>query len=142
MAGQINQAHWDADNQIHGYHHEALQSYLDKQDTVFLAAFAVAEQAILAGIASARIEHKTYELFKWLYVDEVDTCADQRRRGVGSALMAELLQIAREHDCREVWLGTEQNNVAGNGLYKSLVPSAIDLVTGYTFNIRSKTQRS
>ena len=92
----------------------------------------------LAGIASARIEQKAYGFSRWLYVDEVDSCKNYRQQGVGTALMRELLRIASENKCEEVWLGTESRNVIANKFYESLKPDAIDEVIGYTFEPWSK----
>ena len=86
-------------------------------------------------MAYGRLEHKPYDFEKWLYIDEVDTCSDLRQRGVGTAMMKWLLQFADENDCDEVWLGTEVENDAANALYKSLRPSSIDAVVGYTFEL-------
>ena len=132
----INSAEWDEDNDVDTYSVAALEAYLCKEDTVFIAACCTDGEKELVGMASGRIELKPYDHMKWLYIDEVDTCANQRRKGVGRALMVRLLEIARESDCEEVWLGTESTNVAANALYKSLVPDEVDHVVGYLFEIR------
>ena len=132
----INRAEWDKDNDIDPYSVAALEAYLSKEDTVFVVATTTEGEQELVGMASGRIELKPYDQLKWLYIDEVDTCASQRRRGVGKALMVRLLDIARESDCKEVWLGTESTNVAANALYKSLVPDEVDQVVGYLFEIK------
>jgi len=132
----INSAEWDADNDVDPYSVAALESYLLKQDTVFVVALTTEGEQQLVGMASGRIELKPYEHMKWLYIDEVDTCANQRRKGVGRALMERLLEIAREADCEEVWLGTESDNVAAKALYQSLAPDEVDQVVGYLFDIK------
>ena len=129
----INNAEWDEANDVDPYSVPALEAYLAKQDTVFVAAFTADREQQLVGMASARIELKPYDYMKWLYIDEVDTCASHRRKGIGRALMQRLLEIARDADCEEVWLGTESTNVAANALYKSLSPNAVDEVVGYLF---------
>lgn len=132
----INRAAWDEDNDVDPYSVAALESYLYKDDTVFVVALTTERQQELVGMASGRIELKPYDHMKWLYIDEVDTCANRRRMGVGRALMLRLLEIARESDCEEVWLGTESDNVAANALYKSLSPDEVDQVVGYLFDIK------
>ncbi len=132
----INSAEWDKDNDVVPYSFAALESYLSKEDTVFVIALTTEGEQQLAGMASGRIELKPYGHMKWLYIDEVDTCANQRRRGVGKALMQRLLKIARESDCEEVWLGTESDNVAAKALYQSLLPDEVDQVVGYLFDIK------
>ncbi|MBT8147877.1 MAG: GNAT family N-acetyltransferase [Gammaproteobacteria bacterium] len=129
----INTADWDEDNDVDPYSAAALDAYLAKEDTVFVAAFSTIGKTQLVGMASGRIELKPYDHMKWLYIDEVDTCASHRRKGVGRALMKYLLEMAREAACEEVWLGTESTNVAANALYKSLSPNEVDEVVGYLF---------
>ena len=136
LVGDINAARWDAANDIVAYDVNALLAYLHKTDVVFVACYLVeGESRTFAGMASGRLEHKPYDFEKWLYIDEVDTCSDLRQRGVGTAMMKWLLQFADENDCDEVWLGTEVENDAANALYKSLRPSSIDAVVGYTFEL-------
>jgi ribosomal protein S18 acetylase RimI-like enzyme len=136
LVEEINSASWDAANEISGYDPEDLAAYLTHPDTVFIACHEVADEArVLLGIASARLEMKPYDRARWLYVDEVDVCANQRRRGAGSALMQALIRIADEADCEEVWLGAEADNEAANALYQSLNPDDVAKVMGYTWDI-------
>jgi len=136
IVAQINDAHWDADNEIETYDAAALRAYLQKQDTLFVVCFMIEnDSAQLAGIASARILHKPYKPLPWLYIDEVDTTSNLRQRGVATALMNALLKLADERDLDEVWLGTETDNVSANKLYQSLDPDAVDQVVGYTFDL-------
>lgn len=130
----INAAQWDDANAIPRYEETALRAYLERQDTVFLACHDIVDgRPVLLGIASARLEVKPYGARRWLYVDEVDVCVDQRQRGAGTCLMRELLAIARAAGCEEVWLGTESDNVAANALYRSLEPDDVASVIGYTY---------
>jgi ribosomal protein S18 acetylase RimI-like enzyme len=138
LVRQINRAAWDDDNDIGPYSVAALQAYLSREDTVFVVALSAEAEQELVGMASARIELKPYDQMKWLFIDEVDTSASHRRRGVGKALMVRLLEIARDSGCQEVWLGTESTNGAANGLYRSLSPDAVDQVVGYTFEVSQK----
>lgn len=133
---QINRASWDEANEISTYDVEALKAYLERQDTVFLACYDIhPEHSTLLGIASSRIEVKPYGRTLWLYVDEVDVCANHRQKGAGTAIMKTLIGIANERGCEEVWLGTEVANTAANALYRSLNPSDIAQVLGYTYDI-------
>ena len=123
LVDEINRASWDEANEMVRYGVEALSAYLKRPDTLFLACHEIAEGGrTLLGIASARVEIKPYDMETWLYVDEVDVCADQRRRGAGSAIMRKLIELSGEAGCEEVWLGTEVDNVAANALYRSLDP--------------------
>ncbi len=133
---QVNGADWDEQNEIELYSVDALKAYLEKQDAIFILCYLIDETgSTLAGMASGRIEQKPYDHYKWLYVDEVDTCANLRQRGVGTALMHKLLEIADDRDCEEVWLGAEASNVVATQFYESLNPTAVDEVIGYTFGL-------
>ncbi|MEQ8858613.1 MAG: GNAT family N-acetyltransferase [Pseudomonadales bacterium] len=134
LVDDINQASWDQANEISSYAVATLSAYLSRQDTVFLACHDVdGATTTLLGMASARLEIKPYGNERWLYVDEVDVCADQRRRGAGRALMEKLIELARDAGCEEVWLGTEHDNDAANALYRSLGPDEVAQVVGYTY---------
>jgi len=135
VADAIGNAPWDEDNEVAGYSEATLRDYLNCQDTVFIVCYLVRDGVRqLGGMASARIETKPYAGGKWLYIDEVDTCSNLRRQGVGTALMRRLFAIASQAACEEVWLGTEVDNVAANRLYQSLDPEDIEAVNGYTYS--------
>lgn len=131
---EINEAAWDATNEISRYDPESLAAYLARQDTVFLTCHDVSvDPPRLLGIASARVEMKPYGRELWLYVDEVDVRSDERRKGAGTALMSRLLELAHESGCKEVWLGADAGNSPANALYRSLQPADVAAVTGYTY---------
>lgn len=134
VVSAINRASWDEDNEITPYDAESLSSYLALQDTLFVTCHesSAAESRIL-GIASGRVETKPYGRQRWLYVDEVDVCADHRQKGVGKLLMRKLLEIAKEQGCEELWLATEVDNIPANALYRSLKPDDVAKVIGYTY---------
>ena len=134
LVNEINAAVWDDANEMSTYDEASLRTYLAHPDTLFVTCHRSDEQGpTLLGFASCRFELKPYEKLRWLYVDEVDVCADQRRQGAGKAIMQKLLEIAEEQGCDEVWLGTEVDNDAANGLYRSLDPDDVGDVVGYTW---------
>lgn len=136
LVEQINAAQWDDANEISEYDRDALLHYLDHTDTYFVTCYdASTAPATLMGMASARLEIKPYARERWLYVDEVDVCVDQRRRGAGKAIMNKLLEIADDADCEELWLGTEIDNQPANALYRSLEPDDVAQVIGYTYEM-------
>jgi ribosomal protein S18 acetylase RimI-like enzyme len=136
LVRDINSARWDEANEITVYKAEDLADYLQRQDTVFIACYdSASRQNNLLGIASARIQIKPYDKELWLYIDEVDVCADQRKKGAGKAMMRELIAIARESGCQEVWLGTEVDNIPANALYKSLQPDEVEQFVGYSYYV-------
>ena len=134
LVNEINNASWDMSNEISEYDAESLFAYLERQDTLFVTCHNVCpEKTCLLGMASARFEMKPYKKEFWLYVDEVDVCADKRRKGVGKTIMNHLIELAFKKGCEEVWLGTELENIPANALYKSLNPDDITQVVGYSY---------
>ena len=136
LVAEINGAAWDEANDMGEYDADSLRMYLELPDTVLVACHEVqgAERTLL-GFASGRIEMKPYDTERWLYVDEVDVAVDQRRKGAGSAIMEKLFEIGREAACIEVWLGTEVDNAAANGLYSRLAPTERETFVGYTWSL-------
>ena len=134
LVAQINSALWDDANEMTTYDTASLSEYLGCSDTVFVVCHdASTTPPVLLGFASSRFQLKPYDRERWLYVDEVDVAADQRRRGAGKAIMSKLIALAQEHGCEEVWLGTEPDNDAANALYQSLDPDEVEPFVGYTF---------
>jgi ribosomal protein S18 acetylase RimI-like enzyme len=136
LVDEINHAAWDHANEMSEYDVAALAAYVARQDTLFVACHAVTDAGrTLLGVASSRVEMKPYGNERWLYVDEVDICTDQRRRGAGKAIMRRLLELAEEAGCTEVWLGAEADNQAAKALYQSLGPDDVTPVIGYTYKL-------
>ena len=54
-----------------------------------------------------------------LFLDEIGTGDDWRRKGIAKALMGELFARADAEGIEEIWLGTEPDNVPARGLYES-----------------------
>ncbi|NJK51929.1 MAG: GNAT family N-acetyltransferase [Leptolyngbyaceae cyanobacterium SU_3_3] len=134
LVEDINNASWDDANEMSQYDVEGLSAYLTSQDTIFVSCYDIVDSnKILLGIASARLEIKPYEKIRWLYVDEVDVCADQRKKGAGKAIMRKLIEIASDTGCEEVWLGAEVDNQSANALYQSLDPDDVAQIIGYTY---------
>lgn len=136
LVSEINEASWDEANDIVAHHVDDLAAYLERSDTVFVACHHVdGASCTLFGIASGRLEIKPYGRERWLYIDEVDVCADRRRNGAGRAIMETLFEVAREAGCVEVWLGTETDNDAANALYGSLAPSERETFVGFAWEV-------
>lgn len=55
-----------------------------------------------------------------LFINEVGTHEDHRRRGHASAVLQALIDHARAIGCKGLWLGTEPDNDAARGLYRKL----------------------
>jgi aminoglycoside 6'-N-acetyltransferase I len=52
-----------------------------------------------------------------LWINEVGVAPSHQRRGVGRAIVAELLALARREGCGAAWVLTEAGNVAARSLY-------------------------
>jgi len=136
IVNDINQASWDDANELTSYDVPSLAAYLQRQDTLFVTCYEhPANDRALLGIASARFELKPYAREKWLYVDELDVCVNHRKKGVGKTIMRTLLEIAKDTNCVEVWLGTEVDNIPANALYNSIDPDDVEQFIGYTFEV-------
>ncbi len=53
-----------------------------------------------------------------VFIDEVDVHEDSWRRGIGRAMLATTMRIAREMDAAEVWVQTHASNAPAVGLYR------------------------
>jgi len=130
ICAQMQPDQWAADNEMTSYQPEALRKFLDKGGILMLAY----EGDRIAGAALCyEISHPDGE--DTLYVHELDTHPDFRRRGVGTQLMNELFKLAKERSYTEVWLGADQDNQAANALYRRLKPSEIDPSITYTYKV-------
>lgn len=76
------------------------------------------ENGIVVGMASA-VHYVHPDKAPELWINEVAVAKTHRRQGVGSALVARLLEIGRKHGCVEAWVLTEQDNRAAIRLYSS-----------------------
>ena len=54
-----------------------------------------------------------------LFLDEIGTGDDWRRKGAARSLMAKVFERADAQGIEELWLGTEPDNVAARALYES-----------------------
>lgn len=127
----ISNSSWSENSEIDpsDYSVDDLRKCISSEANIFCIAF-LDEQ--FAGMASAFVLHKP-DGDTWLYVDEVDVCADKQKKGVGKAIMQFLLEYGKDNDCDEIWLGTEKDNVAANALYKSLQPTEVENFVGYLY---------
>lgn len=131
ICNQMTADNWAADNEMTNYQPEALKSFLINPKNILLLAY---DGNKIAGAALAyEVPHPEGE--NYLYVHELDTHPDYRRQGVGTMLMKEVLKIAKERGCYELWLGTEDDNVAAQKLYESLNPAEIDKTITYTYKL-------
>ena len=70
-----------------------------------------------------------------LWVNEVGTGDDWRRRGIARKLMTALFAHAKARGVVEAWLGTENDNHAARGLYETLEPEEEEPFILYEFEL-------
>lgn len=54
-----------------------------------------------------------------LWINEVGVAGSHQGRGIGKAIMKEILQLGRELGCKNAWVLTDRGNLPANSLYKS-----------------------
>ena len=55
-----------------------------------------------------------------LYVDDLGVSPKFQRQGIATLMFKELLLLARERGCKEIWMTTEPDNEQAKGFYSSL----------------------
>jgi aminoglycoside 6'-N-acetyltransferase I len=75
------------------------------------------DSGVVVGFASG-IDYVHPDKARQFWVNEVCIASTHRRRGIGKAIVAALIDLARELKCTEAWVLTEQENTAARGLYK------------------------
>lgn len=55
-----------------------------------------------------------------LWINEVGVAESHQGRGIGKAIMNEMLNLGKALGCVNAWVLTDKNNTAANGLYKSV----------------------
>ena len=75
-----------------------------------------AEDAVVGFLMAYRLERADREAGQ-MFVYEVDVAADWRRQGLGTALLGEIVALARAEGMFEVFVLTSRRNVAARRLY-------------------------
>lgn len=84
-------------------------------------------------ISGAELTHpdKGTEMFlNELGVDEV-----AQRRGIGTALVRALADLARAQGCSAMWVGTEPDNVAALATYRAASPDSHEPFVAFTWEL-------
>ena len=78
-----------------------------------------------------------------LWINEVGVAPAHQNKGIGKAIMKELLQLGRQLGCANAWVLTDRSNEAANKLYQSTggQVAAGDTVM-YEFDIPSELTKS
>lgn len=77
------------------------------------------ENTLVIGMVSA-VEYFHPDKLPQLWINELAVTPNRQSQGIGRALVAELLAIARERGCVSAWVGTENSNLAANRCYGSI----------------------
>jgi aminoglycoside 6'-N-acetyltransferase I len=129
IAAQLNAA--DSEVSVKKFSAESLQRFLASSQAFYL--IATIDGQVAGAIHGYCLQHPAGP--KYLYIDEVDTVAQYRRRGVAKAMMQETFAIGRQYGADEAWLGTEDDNDAANALYQGLAPSETEHGPIYTYKL-------
>ncbi len=116
----ISQLHvhfWDEPSDVAAMS-ETLQLLANDADHLFLAARI---DGVCVGTATGVICHGLYGGFdSYIVVEDVVVDEAHRRRGVATALMAEIESFARARECRQMIILTENVRHDAHGLYGAL----------------------
>lgn len=122
ICAQIQPDLWGKDNEMTSYSPDSLRKYLENDDNVLLLAY---DDEKIAGIALCYIlRHPAGD--DSLYVHELDTHPDYRRRGVSTELMTHLMEKAKGGGLKELWVSTETTNTIADAFYRKLNPYEIE----------------
>ncbi len=102
------------------FDHEVRPEYLARflANPDHLLAVAVADGTVIGMASGVAYAHPDKPL--QLFVVEVGVAGRFQRRGVGAAVLGELVRRGRELGCREAWVATEVGNAPARGLYGAL----------------------
>src|SRR5688500_13054331 len=119
---------WGRDNDISSWQPETLKQFLQQNGHLLLACAGDK----IAGAALCYDMPPPAAVDRSFYVNELDTHPDFRRQGIGTLLMQEAFKLGKELGASEVWVATETDNDAANGLYTKLQPYEIEQSITYS----------
>ena len=74
----------------------------------------------IAGLTTCFINFSTFNVKSYLYVHDIIVYAGFRGKGLGKALMVQLIELSRERDYCKITLEVREDNILAQGLYHSL----------------------
>jgi ribosomal protein S18 acetylase RimI-like enzyme len=107
------------------------ESLLADPRTLLLVAF---DEERPVGLVLAHELPRRHGLRAKLFVYEVDVAETHRRRGIGSALMARLAELARERGIPAGFVLTDPDNGAANALYRSAGAATASMTLQWDFS--------
>ena len=76
------------------------------------------EDGIVVGFASGiHSVHPDKQAQMW--INEVGVAPTHQRRGIGKAVLTELIALARKLGCSEAWVLTDEDNASARALYRA-----------------------
>lgn len=93
-----------------------LAKYVTEENHIMLVA--LHEEVVIGQVIS--VIHRHPDKPTELYVDDLGVSPKFQRQGVATLMLKELLLIARERGCKEIWVATEPDNEQAKGFYSSL----------------------
>lgn len=98
---------------------------LDPQSTIFARLACVSDSVI--GFAACTVHENTWNVAPVCYLEDLFVDADRRGRGVGRALLRDLIARGEQHGWARLYWHTRSDNARARRLYDSFV-SADDFV--------------
>ncbi|NMB56855.1 GNAT family N-acetyltransferase [Candidatus Beckwithbacteria bacterium] len=89
--------------------------YFDNKQNILLVAY---DDNELSGFLYAYLLESLDQLSGKIFLYSVDVFAKFRRQGIATQLITELKQLARNNNCSEIFVLTNQNNQAAMRLYQ------------------------
>ena len=129
LAAELNAADWEAS--VKDFSKADFENFLASPDRFYLIAYV--DGQVAGAVHGYKLLHPTG--VKYMYIDEVDTMANMRRRGIARTMMESVLELAGEWGCDQAWLGTEHDNEAANSLYLGLKPFEIENGPIYSYKV-------
>ncbi len=97
----------------------AARAFLERQGNLLVVAMTDEDVPRIVGFVSAVEVLHPDKARPELWINEVGVAEPFRRRGVGRALMGEVLDIGRSRHCRLAWLAVDEDNEVALAFYES-----------------------
>lgn len=129
IAAELNAADWEAS--VKDFSAADFENFLSSSDRYYLIA-SIGDE-IVGAIHGYKLLHPTGVTY--MYIDEVDTMANHRRKGIARTMMRSVFELAKNWGCSEAWLGTEHDNEPAKALYEGLEPHETEHGPIYSYRI-------
>ena len=132
ICDELSAARWGADNDMATYHPQSLRQFLSSDKNILVIG-KMKDEIVCAALCYV-LDHPDKSRTS-LYIDELDTHPNHRRKGYASNMVVWLRDYAAKNGLNEVWLATEsKDNESANNFYESLEPAETVQSTVYTYS--------